>query len=468
MLTTLSLVRRIYAGLLMLLAIADTSLQPIVADAQQVTGCIGPLSSISQRLQGVSVDTNRNKIFVTGNQTGQVFEIDAITGNYQLCVTLPVPMGGQVYNMVINSVTGLGYVANQNSSTIDVFDGVGCTNITSIPAGGPADLAVDTTTNTIFFTNLYGGSVQAVDGSTNTIKWTALIGSPQGIVFDPVTQTVYIANRSNTIYVLGAATGNLVTTITTSAGHVDELGINSATNGIYGVDAIDNLVFVINGNTNTQTTHISLPAGSYPAGVAADPASNTIYVIDNGSNDVTVIDGLTNTVREVLTTCINQPEYVAVNPVTGIAYVTNAGSDTVAVISANRDTTPPTITITMPANGSVYTLNQNVSASYSCTDPDSSCTSTGTVANGSPLDTSSAGTKTLTVTATDPAGNTATQSVTYTVAYAVQALYDQTRAVKSGAVYPIKIQINDANGVDVSSSSLIVHAVSVTMASTNA
>ena len=77
-------------------------------------------------------------------------------------------------------------------------------------------------------------------------------------------------------------------------------------------------------------------------------------------------------------------------------------------------------------------------------------------------------TKTFTVNTTDPAGNTATQTVTYTVGYAVQALYDQTRAVKSGAVYPIKIQINDANGTDVSSSNLIVHAVHVTMASTDA
>lgn len=130
--------------------------------------------------------------------------------------------------------------------------------------------------------------------------------------------------------------------------------------------------------------------------------------------------------------------------------------------------TPPVITISSPV-ASVYSLNQAVAASYSCFDPDDSCTATGTAPNGSNVDTSSVGTKTFTVTAVNSHGNAAIPvTVTYTVAYAMNPLYDQARAVKQGACYPIKIQLVDANGVNVSSANLTVHAASVWQVSPDA
>lgn len=47
-------------------------------------------------------------------------------------------------------------------------------------------------------------------------------------------------------------------------------------------------------------------------------------------------------------------------------------------------------------------------------------------------------------------------------------LYDPLVAKKSGTVYPIKLQLCDANGQNLSSPSIVVHAISVTQASTNA
>lgn len=49
--------------------------------------------------------------------------------------------------------------------------------------------------------------------------------------------------------------------------------------------------------------------------------------------------------------------------------------------------------------------------------------------------------------------------------YGICALYDQTKSVKSGAVFPIKLQLCDANGNDVSSSAVVVHATRVTFVS---
>jgi hypothetical protein len=55
-----------------------------------------------------------------------------------------------------------------------------------------------------------------------------------------------------------------------------------------------------------------------------------------------------------------------------------------------------------------------------------------------------------------------TGSLTQNVEYGICVLYDQTRSVKSGATFPIKLQLCDANGNDLSSSAIVVHATSVT------
>jgi hypothetical protein len=82
------------------------------------------------------------------------------------------------------------------------------------------------------------------------------------------------------------------------------------------------------------------------------------------------------------------------------------------------DVTAPSITLATPSQGAVYDLGQQVAASYSCADEAggsglASCT--GTVANGSSVDTSSVGDKSFTVNATDNAGNPASRTVSYTV-----------------------------------------------------
>ncbi|HEV2195635.1 MAG TPA: hypothetical protein VGR55_08635 [Candidatus Acidoferrum sp.] len=134
------------------------------------------------------------------------------------------------------------------------------------------------------------------------------------------------------------------------------------------------------------------------------------------------------------------------------------------------DRKPPSIVISSPASGSSYLLNQAVNANFSCTDGGSGvATCSGTVANGSPLDTATVGSKTFTVNAADNAGNvTLPQSVTYSVGYGVCLLYDPTRSVQSGSTIPLKIQLCDGNNTDVSSSTVVVHGVSLVQASTSA
>jgi subtilisin-like proprotein convertase family protein len=144
----------------------------------------------------------------------------------------------------------------------------------------------------------------------------------------------------------------------------------------------------------------------------------------------------------------------------------NAGNTEAAqTIAVNLDSTAPQIAIAAPSSTS-YVLNQSVVANYSCAEAGSGLAScTGSVPSGSNIDTSSPGAKTFTVTATDVAGNTATSSVVYTVVnnsvYTVRLMYDPDKASQAGSTVPIKLQLIDALGRNVSSSGLIVHAIGV-------
>ena len=109
------------------------------------------------------------------------------------------------------------------------------------------------------------------------------------------------------------------------------------------------------------------------------------------------------------------------------------------------DMTPPSASITVPAEGGRYRQGQSVNAGYSCGDPDgagnvASCS--GPVANGVAFDTSTAGARTFTVTATDAGGDTGSATVNYFVdasaptvgitAPAQGAAYTQGQVVDAG------------------------------------
>jgi Tol biopolymer transport system component len=102
------------------------------------------------------------------------------------------------------------------------------------------------------------------------------------------------------------------------------------------------------------------------------------------------------------------------------------------LVDPPADAAKPTITLTTPAEGATYALNQPLNADYSCQDEAGgsglqSCR--GTVANGSAIDTASVGTKTFTVTATDNAGNQTSISRTYSV------VNDQPPADNGGVIF---------------------------------
>jgi YVTN family beta-propeller protein len=80
----------------------------------------------------------------------------------------------------------------------------------------------------------------------------------------------------------------------------------------------------------------TIPVGTEPVGLAANPNTNRVYVTNYGSDNVFVIDGQTDTVVATIPVGVRPHVGVGISRSTGYVYVTNNGSNSVSVI--NPDT----------------------------------------------------------------------------------------------------------------------------------
>jgi hypothetical protein len=127
-------------------------------------------------------------------------------------------------------------------------------------------------------------------------------------------------------------------------------------------------------------------------------------------------------------------------------------------LQQTADTTPPTISITTPAESATYLLGQAVNADYACQDETggsglASCV--GDVPTGSPIDTATVGAKTFTVNATDNTGNASSASISYNVIYNGSGFFSPVdnlptlNTVKAGQVIPVKFSLGGDQGLDI-------------------
>ncbi|MFF1336523.1 IPT/TIG domain-containing protein [Streptomyces sp. NPDC058290] len=239
-------------------------------------------------------------------------------------------------------------------------------------------------------------------------------------------------------------------------------------NGTSPITAADRFTYDPDATAPTVTASIS-PAPNGAGWNTTSPATVTISAADgscgSGIQKITYSASGAQPIGSTDVSGGGASVPITTNGVTTVTYAAtdNAGNTSAPqTITVRLDTVAPSITIVRPAAGT-YLYRQSVTASYACTDATSGVAScAGTVANGSPVDTSTLGSHTFTVNAKDVATNPSTKSVTYTVAYRICLLYDPNRPVRLLGQVVISLRICDANGNNLSGPGITVTATRVT------
>lgn len=188
------------------------------------------------------------------------------------------------------------------------------------------------------------------------------IGSiPSGMAYNPTNNTIYVANSGNdTISVVDANTNTVISTISIPASNPATIAYNTVSNTIYVTGNFSNEVYVIDCSTNLVIGS-PIPVGVNPADISYNSFDNTMYIVNNNDNTVSVIDCNTNLV-------IGSPILIGTNPA-GISYdsldnrmyVCNADDNTVSVINCNTNLVIATIPVdTFPTDISYNTLDNTM------------------------------------------------------------------------------------------------------------
>ena len=233
---------------------------------------------------GIAVDEATNTIYVANSATDTLSVIDGAICNAASTAgcdqtTVQVPLANHKrYGsaaVAVNQATNTVYVLNEGKpSTVSVLNGATCNatittgcqtrppTVTVGDASGPAGLAVNQATDTIYVDNTAQNTVSVITGAT--CNATNISGCGQ----TPATTRV---GRQSFGYI----------------------AVDPTTGLVYVTDYLDDAVSIINGaNCNATTTTgcaetwPTVPAGPSPTGIAVDQNTHDVYVTDNGGGPV--------------------------------------------------------------------------------------------------------------------------------------------------------------------------------------
>jgi hypothetical protein len=224
--------------------------------------------------------------------------------------------------------------------------------------------------------------------------------------------------------------GNYITHIDINPGDPSKIAVSFSSSNTHSASTppmVETGAVTLTGTPSATYTNITgTGASKLPTGVA----SNSVVSIDGGyavATDVgvffTAAPSGTTTQWSALGTGLPNVQVIGLSvDATGDLFAATHGRGAWKLTNTSF-IGPPTEQITTPQGGKTsYTLNQVVNAGYSCTAGANGTLKTGTtgcsgtVASGSPIDTSTAGTHPFTVTATQTDGQTTSMTVNYTVA----------------------------------------------------
>jgi DNA-binding beta-propeller fold protein YncE len=226
---------------------------------------------------GVAVSPVANLAVVANSGSNSVSVVDMVNDGVPTTFTTdPIPTG-----VAINPGTGLAVVASTGASVVDTFPVATTAQTPSriTVQQGPVGVAIDSVNNLAVVANSTANDASLVNLGTSVTTHSTNPGSipfPQGVAFDPITDTFMITASAN------------------------------------------NQVVLLNPNTG-QTAGIRVGIG--PSSIAYNFASGALVTANNLSGTMTVVDFLDQTVRGVFSLPSSTQFAVAIHPLTNLAVV---------------------------------------------------------------------------------------------------------------------------------------------------
>lgn len=312
-----------------------TVLAGATCNQRRTTGCRHPAPTTPTGLgpAGSTLSHARDTLYVANQFADTVSVIDTHACNTRQqsgCrATWPTIPVGQFPNAVaLDEPLDTLYVTNKDSKTVSVIDARTCnahvhTGCQHTPAGtiavsgGPSALAVDTSTHTVYVTNVNSDTVSVINAKTCNAHVHTGCGqtptsvrtgkAPDGLLIDPTTHTLYVVNggdddvalvdtlRCNAI--VSSECSAKLATVKVAAGR-RFMAINPKTATLY-VSARDTsslaMIDTTRCNARTTTGCNAAPSvvhvGFLPYGVAVDPRSGYVLVGNVGDSTVSAFDG---------------------------------------------------------------------------------------------------------------------------------------------------------------------------------
>lgn len=410
---------------------------------------------------GIAASPDGHTLYVVDQPTNDVSQY-AIADDGTLTPRTPatVTTGSAPFGIALAPDGRHAYVTNQTGGTISAFaigdDGALIPGATTVTSGaGTLGIAISPDGTSAYATNLVSGKISQydidpADGSLSPKAPATVAGgsSPFAIAVSPDGQSVYVTNRVGIGLVRQYSVGTdgsltPMATATVPAGSRPD-----------GILAVGHRVYVSNFSSDTLSqydagadgaltnTNSDVAAPHSPFGMALAPNGHSLYVAGSGDGTLGQYD-----IADDGTLSPKDPASVA------------ADIRPMAIVAVRApDTQAPTIDLRTPADGAQYTVGDAVDADYSCADAGGSglASCTGDVADGDPLDTSTAGTFDFTVVARDGAGHETTVTNSYTVNAPPEPTFEgfvgpiqDGSVVSAGSVVPIAFSLGGDHGLNV-------------------
>jgi DNA-binding beta-propeller fold protein YncE len=341
-----------------LLAAASLALNALPGMALGATRPIGDMTTIDvgKLPTSVAVDQGTGTVWVVNSLDSTVSEISearrAVVATIRVAAS-PVeiaadPKTGTVW------VTCLGPFGEPAADNVvsEISEASGKV-IATIKVGlVPFGIAADPRTGTVWVANTNAYSVSEISEAKRAVVASVDTGkdsAPSSVAVDPSRGVVWVSKLHHSVLEISEATRSVIAAIKVGPG-----ATTSSLNAV-AVDPVTAVAWVASdrydgagylGSASAVGTASRKLLASVPVpradryaniadGIAADPATATVWVAENGANLVTLVSAGTDSVARNLATG-DQPVAVAADPVTGTVWIVNNFDGTVTEYAYSR------------------------------------------------------------------------------------------------------------------------------------